>query len=65
MERGLIMALHAIFISLLLYFIMMYGFQQKAEVAEDRSIFIGAIVLIYMVLFGHGLPGKINKNIYG
>ena len=65
MERGFIMVFHAILISLLLYVIMLYGFQQKAQIAEDRSILIGAFILIYMVLFGHGLPGKINKNIYG
>jgi TRAP-type C4-dicarboxylate transport system permease small subunit len=65
MERGLIMLVHAILISILLYIIMIYGFQQKSAMAEDRSIFIGAIILIYMVLFGHGLPGKINKNISG
>jgi hypothetical protein len=65
MERGLIMLVHAILISILLYFVMIYGLQQKTEIAEDRSVFIGAVILIYMVLFGHGLPGKINKNISG
>jgi len=32
-------------------------------VAQDRSILIGAFVLIYMILFGHSLPTSINKNI--
>ena len=36
---------------------------QGQAVAEDRSVLIGAIVLAYMVLFGHGLPNKVNPNI--
>ena len=42
----------------------------KAEVkqeqikAETRSILIGAIVLIYMTVYGHDLPNSINKNIF-
>jgi hypothetical protein len=65
MERGLMMVVHAVIIAILLYLIMVFAFQQKKELAEDRSIFIGAIVLLYMVLFGHGLPNKMNKNIVG
>jgi TRAP-type C4-dicarboxylate transport system permease small subunit len=42
---------------------MRYVFNQSAFVAEDRSIVIAAIVLIYMIMFGHGVPGQINKNL--
>jgi hypothetical protein len=24
---------------------------------------IGAFVLIYMVMFGHGMPGQMNRNL--
>jgi hypothetical protein len=37
--------------------------KQPARSAEDRSVLLGAIVLVYMVLFGHGLPKRINRNI--
>ena len=37
--------------------------RQKTNVALDRSILIGAITLVYMILFGHGLPYKINSNL--
>jgi len=33
-------------------------------VAETRSIFLGGLVLLYMIMFGHSLPGKINKLLY-
>jgi putative effector of murein hydrolase len=63
MERGLMMILHSIVIGLILYLIMVYIFQQKPIVAENRSILIASIILVYMILFGHGLPTKINKNL--
>ena len=63
MERGLIMLLHAIILAVLLYIIMVFVLGQRTVVAEDRSILIAALVLIYMLLFGHGLPTSINKNI--
>jgi len=60
MERGLIMLLHSLLIAIIVYFGMVYGLNQSPIVAENRSVLIGAVVLIYMVLFGHGLPGRIN-----
>ena len=63
MERGIIMLLHSIIIGLILYISMVFAFQQNDKVAENRSILIAAVVLIYMVLFGHGLPNKINKDL--
>jgi len=56
MERGLIMLLHAIVIGVVLYIIMVVGLGQTAYVAENRSIMIAAAAVIYMILFGHGLP---------
>ena len=56
MERGLMMLLHSVIIGLVLYLIMLLGLKQSADVAETRSILIAAVALIYMLLFGHGLP---------
>jgi hypothetical protein len=39
-------------------------FKQNPVVAENRSILIAAFILIYMILFGHGLPVAINKNLF-
>jgi len=63
MERGLIMAFHSIVIALILYVFMLFVLKQSSQVAEDRSILLGAVILIYMILFGHGLPKTMNKNI--
>ena len=63
-ERGLTMVLHSIIIGLILYIIMTLGLGQAPAVAENRSILISCVVLIYMILFGHGLPTKINKEVF-
>ena len=54
------MVLHSVIIGVLLYVVMKFGLGQQASVAENRSILIAAFVLIYMILFGHGLPMKMN-----
>lgn len=63
MERGLMMVLHSVIIGVVLYLLMVFVFQQNPRIAENRSILIAAAILIYMILFGHGLPAKINKNL--
>lgn len=63
MERGLTMLLHAVIIGIILYLIMVYTLGQKPMVAENRSLLISAFILAYMILFGHGLPTSINKNL--
>ena len=63
MERGLLMVLHSALIALVLYVFMVHVLKQSFKKAEDRSVLLGALILAYMVSFGHGLPNKINKNI--
>ena len=64
MESGLMMLLHSVLVGIVLYIFMVFILKQNKSVAENRSILIGALVLIYMILFGHGLPTKINKNVF-
>ena len=64
MESGLMMVFHALVITVILYLIMVYGMGQASIKAENRSILIGAVVLIYMILFGHGLPTKLNNALF-
>ena len=63
MERGLVMFCHAFLLAILLYVFMVYFLKQRSNIAENRSIFIAAFVLMYMILFGHGLPTSFNKDI--
>ena len=62
-ERGAVMLAHSAMIGIAIYMMMRYIFNQPALVAEDRSIVIGAFVLIYMVMFGHGMPTQMNRNL--
>jgi len=57
------MFLHSVIIAILLYLFMVFFLKQKTSTAENRSILIGAIALVYMILFGHGLPTRLNKHI--
>ena len=63
MERGLMMLLHSAIIGIVLYALMIYVLKQTPSVAENRSLLIAASILIYMILFGHGLPNKLNKDL--
>ncbi len=63
MESGLTMLLHSVIIGIVLYLIMIYVLGQRKVVAENRSIVISAVVLIYMIVYGHGLPKSINPNL--
>ncbi len=64
MERGLMMLLHSAIIGVILYLIMVFLLKQRQIVAENRSLLIAALVLIYMIMFGHGLPTSINRNLF-
>ena len=63
MESGLMMFVHSVIISIILFVVMKFALKQTNDKAIDRSILIGAFTLIYMILFGHGAPTHINKNI--
>ena len=63
MESGLTMLLHSVIIGLVLFVVMVYLLKQKQDVAIDRTLVISGLVLVYMVVFGHGLPTKVNKNL--
>lgn len=64
MESGLTMLLHSVIIGIILYVFMVYILKQRQVVAENRSIVLSAIVLIYMVMFGHGMPTKVNSDLF-
>jgi len=58
------MLLHSAIIGVLLYLLMVFILGQKQTVAENRSILLAALILVYMILFGHGLPTSINKDLF-
>lgn len=64
MESGRMMILHSAIIGVLLYLAMVFLLGQKQGVAENRSILLASLALAYMILFGHGLPSAINKDLF-
>lgn len=61
MESPLNHLFHAFIITLILYVLMKFLLKQSQTMALNRSILMGALALVYMILFGHGLPTQINK----
>lgn len=64
LENGRMMIVHSAIIGVILYFFMIYVLKQTQIVAENRSILLAALILAYMILYGHGLPTSINKNLF-
>jgi hypothetical protein len=62
-ERGLTMLVHSVVIGIALYAVMVFLLKQSPVVAENRSILIASAVLIYMIVYGHGLPGRMNSQL--
>jgi hypothetical protein len=61
MENPLTHLFHAFIIGAILYLIMRFALRQSQNMSLTRSILIAAVALIYMILFGHGMPTHINK----
>jgi len=55
------MVLHSVIIGILLYLFMIFGLGQTPDKAENRSILLAALSLVYMILFGHKMPTSMNN----
>lgn len=64
MDSGRMMIVHSLIIGFLLYLFMIFILGQPQMIAENRSILLAGMVLVYMMLFGHGLPTSMNKNLF-
>jgi hypothetical protein len=64
MESGRMMVMHSLLIGLVLYLFMRFILGQSPLMAENRSILLAAFALAYMILFGHGIPRSINKDLF-
>lgn len=62
METPVTMLIHALLIAVILYLVMVYGLHQADAIAQARSMMIGAVVLIYMLMFGHGFPMSMRHS---
>jgi len=64
MESGLNMLVHSVIIGIVLYVIMTFLLKQRQAVAVNRSLVLAALALIYMIMFGHGMPGQVNRDLF-
>ncbi len=62
MERGLVMVVHGIVLALVAYVVMVYGLKQRPMMAENRSVLLGCVAVVYMVIFGHEAPTMAALN---
>ena len=56
MEPPRNMLLHSAIISTASYVVMLYMLKKSQSQSEKHSLVIGAVSLLYMIQFGHGLP---------
>jgi hypothetical protein len=61
MEGPFTHVFHSFIIVVILYILMRFLLGQSQNMSLNRSILIGAMALIYMILFGHGLPTRVNR----
>ena len=64
MESSLTHLSHGAVITAVLYVIMKFILKQTENVAATRSIAIGLVATLYMILFGHGPPTEINPVLF-
>ena len=62
-EGPLTMVCHGALIALVLYLLMKYLLGQSDVKALTRSVLIGLLAATYMIVFGHGLPKRLNNNL--
>ena len=55
---------HSVVIAAVLYVALLYGVKWSPMKSENMSVLVGGLALVYMILFGHGLPNKINSNLF-
>ena len=55
-EKPMEMLLHSAGAFAVLYVGMRYGLKQSNTMAQSRSLIAAALILIYMLVYGHKLP---------
>lgn len=63
MEGPLTMILHGSIIAFVLFFVMRYILGQSNNKALTRSVLLGCLSAVYMIMFGHRLPTRLNSNL--
>ena len=62
-EGPLTHVFHGLAIAVVLYLLMKYLLKQSHTRALSRSVLVGLLAAAYMVVFGHQLPTRINRDL--
>ena len=64
MEGPLEMVLHGAVVAVIVYVVCKFLFKESESKCMTRSVALGLVVALYMVVFGHRMPGKVNPNLF-
>ena len=64
MEGPLHMVFHGALVAVVLFVVMRFVLKQSESKSMTRAVFVGLVVSLYMVMFGHGTPGRVNSNLW-
>ena len=63
-ENVINIQLYSLMIGLIVFVVMKYFLKKDIKNCQNTSTIIGSLVVIYIVLFGLGLPTEVNRNIF-
>ena len=56
MERPHTHAIHGAALGIIAYFVMTMLLKQPKAIAEHRSVMLGTLSILYMLMYGHSMP---------
>jgi len=62
-ESASVMSFHGTMIGIVAFVVMRYVLNMDFESAETKSIALMSFSTLYMIMFGHKLPGDINPQL--
>ena len=63
-ENVINIQIYSLITSFFIFIIMKYLLKKDVKKCQNTSSIIGSLVVIYIVIFGLGLPTEVNKNIF-
>jgi hypothetical protein len=63
MGDSLEMVFHGALVGVVVYVICKFFFKDSEAKCMTRAVGLGLVVALYMVMFGHGPPTKLNPNL--
>ena len=55
---------HGFVCGLVVFALLRWVLGQSESKATTNAVFVGLVVSLYMVMFGHGPPGRLNSHLF-